>query len=105
MLIIDSVVLQLYLLVCFGGDMYVGFVLFVYGLDVLVIMICLVRLECSVIIDFLIGNVIYVIDGQGGLFGEGILCFDEIGIILLYSLCCELIIYFDDLVMVVYILC
>ena len=95
-LTIDSAASQLHLPVRPGGDTHAGFAPPAHGLDVPVTMIRPARLERSVTTDFLTGNVTYVTDGQGGLFGEGILRFDEIGTTLSHSLRRELTIHTDD---------
>lgn len=95
-LTIDSAASQLHLPVRPGGDTHAGFAPPAHGLDVPVTMIRPARLERSVTTDFLTGNVTYVTDGQGGLFGEGILRFDEIGTTLSHSLRRELTIHPDD---------
>ena len=46
--------------------------------------------------DFLTGEVSYVTDAEGGLFGEGVLRLDDIGTVLSHSLRRELTIHPDD---------
>ncbi len=54
------------------------------------------RLERSVTHDLVTGTVTYVTDGEGGVFGEGILRFDEIDMVVNHGLRRELTIHPDD---------
>ena len=79
-----------------GGDSHPGFEPPAHGIEVPVTMIRPATLERTATTDFLTGEVTYVTDGQGGLFGEGVLRFDEVGTVLSHSLRRELKIHPDD---------
>ena len=95
-LTIDTAASRLHLPVRAGGDTHPGFEPPAHGIDVPITMIRPAKLERTVTTDFLTGEVTYVTDGQGGLFGEGVLRFDEVGTVLSHSLRRELKIHPDD---------
>ena len=95
-LTIDTAASALHLPVRAGGDSHPGFEPPVHGIEVPVTMIRPATLERTATTDFLTGEATYVTDGQGGLFGEGVLRFDEVGTVLSHSLRRELKIHPDD---------
>lgn len=79
-----------------GGDTHPGFEPPAHGPACPITMIRPAKLERHVTTDYLTGEVTYVTNGEGGLFGEGVLRFDEIGTVLSHSLRRELTIHPDD---------
>ncbi|MCA0994880.1 CocE/NonD family hydrolase [Alloyangia pacifica] len=79
-----------------GGDGHPGFEPPAHGPACPITMIRPAKLERHVTTDYLTGEVTYVTNGEGGLFGEGVLRFDEIGTVLSHSLRRELTIHPDD---------
>lgn len=79
-----------------GGDVHPGFEPPAHGPACPMTMIRPAKLERHVTTDYLTGEVTYVTNGEGGLFGEGVLRFDEIGTVLSHSLRRELTIHPDD---------
>ncbi|ANT63153.1 peptidase S15 (plasmid) [Salipiger sp. CCB-MM3] len=79
-----------------GGDAHPGFEPPAHGPACPITMIRPAKLERHVTTDYLTGEVTYVTNGEGGLFGEGVLRFDEIGTVLSHSLRRELTIHPED---------
>ncbi|NDR58831.1 CocE/NonD family hydrolase [Aliiruegeria sabulilitoris] len=95
-LTIDTAASLLRLPVRDGGDSYPGFEPAVQGPSCPVTMLRPAETERRVSTDFLTGEVTYVTEGRGGIFGEGVLQFDEIGTSLSHNLRRELRIHPDD---------
>lgn len=95
-LTIDTAASALALPVRKGGDGGVAFAPALHGIDAPQTMIRPAVLQRSVSTDLMTGAVTYVTDGEGGLFGEGVLRFDEIGTVVSHSLRRELTIHPDD---------
>ncbi|MFD2173959.1 CocE/NonD family hydrolase [Rhodobacter lacus] len=95
-LTLDTAASRLTLPVRKGGDGGVAFEAPLHGVDAPQTMIRPAVLHRSVTTDLMTGVVTYVTDGQGGLFGEGVLRFDETGTVISHSLRRELSIHPND---------